>query len=90
MALKAKGLQLLREELRLRTDLVCEPRLPDYELTSLSIWGKRSRNSTLFRGFIEGLNRYRGETIQEKAEALFREAGMTDEQFEKLRQMLTE
>ena len=62
----------------------------DYELTGLSFWGMRSRNGNLYKGFIEALNRFVGEDVNEKVENYLLFAGVTMEQIEKIRALLLE
>ena len=67
-----------------------EDMLRDYELTSLSVWGERSRKSELFVSLMEALDRYPGFSIRESAVNFLRSCGITEETFEKLRNNLTE
>jgi protein-tyrosine phosphatase len=63
----------------------------DYELTSLSIWGNRERNSSLFSAFEEQLRTYDEDgTPQSRAEAYLLSCGVTPETIEKLRNNLLE
>ena len=61
----------------------------DYELTSLSVWGKRSRNGEGWQLFVNELASL-GETRQEQARAFLRRAGVTDETMDKIVEILTE
>jgi len=54
-------------------DLLC-----DYELTSLSIWGDRSRNSDLFVSLIDALTPY-GDNFRTQAENYLLSVGVTPE-----------
>ena len=62
--------------------------LKDYELTSLSVWGERSRNSELFRALMAELDKYDGGSIGEKAISFLRSCGIADDTFEKLKRNL--
>lgn len=63
----------------------------DYELTSLSIWGSRERNSSLFSAFEEELRTYDEDgTPQSRAEAYLLSCGVTPETIGKLRENLLE
>ena len=62
----------------------------DYELTSLSIWGDRSHKSDLFQGFMEQLNQYAGDTLQERALSFLYSCGITEEQMQRIRDILLE
>lgn len=57
-------------------DLICE-----YEFTSLSIWGNRSRNYLGFQRLLMHLNALPGETLREKATHFLKHrAALTDEE----------
>lgn len=62
-----------------------EDLIDDYEITTLSIWGARSRNSeNLCKSFLEDFNKLEGNTASEKAENHFLSCGVdkaTIEQF---------
>ena len=65
--------------------------LRDYELTSLSIWGTRSReteNFKEFNAFLETLAP--GQDYQSKAVAYWKSAGITEKEIELLREMFLE
>lgn len=62
----------------------------DYELTSLTRYGGRSRNSNLYHTLIEKLNCFVGDTINEKAETFMLYSGVTPEQIQKIRDMFLE
>ena len=62
----------------------------DYEITTLSIWGVRSRNTGLFQAFRARLDEFPGETDREKAEAFTLSCGITMEQIEDFRALLLE
>lgn len=62
----------------------------DYELTSLSIWGDRRRDSELFSGLMEALTAYPGATLGERAAAFLDVCGVDAAMQEKLRQILLE
>lgn len=57
----------------------------DYELTSLAIWGDRSRKSELFQSFIKELKLYAGSSMSEQAYNFLLSCGVTEEQMQKLR-----
>lgn len=57
-----------------------EDLIDDYEITSLSIWGARSRNSELCRGFLEAFNALEGESISEKAKKYLLSCGVSEKQ----------
>ena len=64
----------------------------DYELTSLSVWGDRSRKSDLFVSLLAALNRFGEpeESINKKAEEFLRSCGITEEELGNLRKNLLE
>lgn len=64
----------------------------DYELTSFSIWGERSRNSDLFRSLLDGLKRYGTEqdSINVKCTNFLLSTGITPEQINLFRKILIE
>lgn len=62
----------------------------DYELTSLSIWGERSRNSELFQAFLKALDAYPGDTLNQKSENFLLSAGITEQELKTIRSILTE
>ena len=63
--------------------------LVDYELTSLSIWGSRSRESELFAGFLAALEEYApGCSAREQAESFLRSCGVQEETLISLRRNL--
>ena len=65
--------------------------LRDYELTSLSLWGSRSRETDLFKGFDAFLETLApGQDYQAKAVAYWKAAGITDKEIEMLREMFLE
>lgn len=66
--------------------------LTDYELTSLSIWGERSRTSEWFPPLIEALDRFgsEGDDINRKAENFLLWCGVTEEQIRSIRRILRE
>ena len=69
-----------------------ESLLKDYELTSFSIWGERSRTSQLFTTLLDALNRYgsAGLSLSAKAESYLEAVGVTAERREKIRSFLLE
>lgn len=67
-----------------------EDLIDDYEITSLSIWGVRSRNSDLWKGFWKSFEALPGETIQEKAEQHVLSCGISREMIERFRTFILE
>lgn len=68
----------------------CEDLMLDYELTSLSVWGIRSREGALFSAFMEALNGYEGASVNQKAESFLRSCGIRGETLASLRYNLWE
>lgn len=62
----------------------------DYELTSLSIWGERSRNSDLFQAFLKTLNAYTGKTVYEKTKNFLLSTGVLEREIDAIRRILIE
>jgi len=64
----------------------------DYEFTSLSIWGKRSIRSDLFQAFLTELDTYGApsDSINQKCEAFFLSCGVTPEEINTFRRIMTE
>ena len=60
----------------------------DYELTSLSVWGKRSRMGEGWQMFVNELATL-GNTRQEQARAFLRRAGVSDETMDRIVEILT-
>lgn len=57
----------------------------EYEITTISIWGARSRNHHLFKRFLERFNSLSGETLADKARTFLLEyAGLSNEQIDKI------
>lgn len=73
---------ILREDLKVLID--------DYELTSLSIWGNRSRNKENFRNFFDKLNSFEGDTIYDKAITFMLECGISQNQINQIRNIMFE
>lgn len=68
-----------------------EDLIDDYEITTLSIWGARSRNSEgLCKPFLEEFNRLEGNTSAEKAEHHFLSCGVTKESIERFKRFMAE
>ena len=69
-----------------------ESLMKDYELTSFSVWGERSRTSQLFTTLIDALNRYgcAEQSLSVKARNYLVSAGVTTDQLEKIRSLLVE
>lgn len=61
----------------------------DYELTSLSIWGERSRMGEGWQSFMNELKMY-GKTRHEQVRAFLRHAGVTDETMDRIVEILVE
>ncbi|MBR4867058.1 MAG: tyrosine-protein phosphatase [Clostridia bacterium] len=64
--------------------------LLDYEITSLSIWGDRSRESELWQGLEQALMTYPGANFPERARAFLLDAGVSESQMEIIRSILLE
>jgi protein-tyrosine phosphatase len=62
----------------------------DYELTSFSVWGKRSRNSAAFQAILEALRTYPGATVNEQIENFVLAIGLTAGEIARLRESLLE
>ena len=61
----------------------------DYELSSFSRWGRRSRVSEQFLEFRNGLRRF-GDDLQEACTGFMRACGMSDGQLQTIRELLLE
>ncbi|MBQ4611972.1 MAG: tyrosine-protein phosphatase [Clostridia bacterium] len=59
----------------------------DYELTSLTRYGGRSRNSKLYHTLLDKLNCFVGDTVNEKVESFMLYSGVTPEQITKIREI---
>lgn len=63
--------------------------IDDYEATSISIWGVRSRNSKEhFQSFINDLNKLEGATLAEKTKTHFLSCGVTEAEIENFRKIM--
>lgn len=62
----------------------------DYELTSLSIWGERSRNSELFTSLLDALDGYPGNNIHEKVASYLASCGINTDTLAAVRNNLLE
>ncbi len=64
----------------------------DYELTSLSIWGERLRGSEAFQDLLQTLELFaiEGSSIQTQVERYLTVIGVTTEEMESIREILTE
>lgn len=63
----------------------------DYEFTSLSIWGMRTRHSEeRFKNFYEFFNSFEGDTIKEKAEKYLLSCGISKASIEDFRDFMIE
>lgn len=67
-----------------------ETLVADYEITSLSIWGERSRNTRLFKDLIAVLNNYPGDNINAKVENYMLSCGVSVTVITSLRRILTQ
>ncbi len=69
-----------------------EDMLSDYELTSLSVWGDRSRESDLFRSLMAALDQFGGpaDSMNRKAENYLLSCGLTAEELGKIREIMLE
>lgn len=65
-----------------------ETLVADYEITSLSIWGDRTRGSELFCGLVSALEKYRGDNIHAKVESFMTACGVTQNTVDSLRKIL--
>lgn len=66
-----------------------EDLIDDYEITSLSVWGIRSRNSeNLCKSFLEKFNSFEGETTCEKATNYILSCGISETLIEKFKQIM--
>ncbi len=65
-----------------------EDLIEDYELTSISVWGIRSRGGENFVEFMRRLDAFEGETINQKAVNFLLSSGITKEQIENIRKIL--
>jgi len=65
--------------------MTLEDLILEYEITSLSLWGARTRNHHFFTGFMKCFNALAGETLAEKARTFMLEyAGLSNEQIDKI------
>ncbi len=64
----------------------------DYELTSLSIWGERLRNTEAYEDLVQTLALFapKGSTLQNQVERYLRVIGVTNEEVEQIRTLLVE
>lgn len=64
----------------------------EYEWTSLSIWGIRTRNYDKFQSFLKGLDNFGDEnnSLQQKAENFIHSAGLTKDEIQIIRDLLLE
>jgi protein tyrosine/serine phosphatase len=64
----------------------------DYELTSLSIWGERLRESEEFQSLLQTLELFvsKGNSLQAQVERYMNVIGVTKEEIERIREILTE
>lgn len=62
----------------------------DYEFTSLSIWGNRSRKSELFKTLLDALNQYEGSDIGDKCKNFLLDCGISEQEIEVIREILLE
>jgi len=65
--------------------------LHDYELTSLSIWGERSRRKDYFQSFLSDFEALAPNSdLEAKARAYFRQCGITEEELCKFKNLMLE
>lgn len=62
--------------------------IDDYEITSLSIWGDRSRNVQRVQDFIEYFNNLEGATLSEKAENYLLSCDISKDMIEKFKKIM--
>ena len=62
----------------------------DFELTTLSLFGVRSRNSQSYLGLLSAIAAYDGETLSEKVEDYLLAAGVTGEEIATIREIFLE
>ena len=67
-----------------------EDMIDDYEITSLSIWGARSRNSEGISKLYAELNALEGETREEKAKSFLLSCSLSEETIERFREIMLE
>lgn len=67
-----------------------EKLIADYEFTSFSVIGIRSRNSELFQEFWTKLQEFEGETLAEKTEKYLLSIGVTAGQIQSIREIMLE
>lgn len=60
----------------------------DYEITSLSVWGVRSRNSDFWKKFMDDFSKIAGKTIEEKAKNYFLSCGISETKLEKFKKIM--
>lgn len=64
--------------------------IDDYEITSLSIWGIRSRNLPLFKDFLQKLNEFEGKNLTQKTENCLLALGVAKEQLKRIKTIMIE
>lgn len=65
-----------------------EDLIGDYEITSLSIWGDRSRNIERVQEFIAEFDSFEGSTMSEKAENYMLSCGISKAQIDKFKEIM--
>lgn len=65
-----------------------EDLIDDYEITSLSIWGDRSRNIERFGKFIDAFYKYDGETLSEKAQNYLLSCGVSKDMINNFKKIM--
>ena len=60
----------------------------EYEITTLSIWGVRSRNAEQYTPFIDKINSFEGDTLAEKVKNHLLTCGVAEEAIEKFRNIM--
>ena len=61
----------------------------DYEMTSLSVWGIRSRNTELFKSLVSALFDYSGSSLRIKVTNYLLDCGVTAEELESIKNILS-
>lgn len=60
----------------------------DYELTSFSVWGKRSRHSAAFQTIVDALHAFPGTSMNGQIESYVRAIGLAPEEIARIREIL--
>ena len=62
--------------------------IDDYEITSLSIWGDRSRNVPRYQDFLKKFDSFDGETLSEKSENYLLSCGITKDMIDNFKKIM--